>query len=70
MNLLQKIFGKKKIRKIEITQDLDQFLKNSNLTTEEILYFKIIRLEIYLTRAKNNLKLFLKPPVIKKIRKK
>lgn len=68
MNLLLKIFGKKRLRKVEIKQDLDAVLEYGGLSQEEILCFKIIRLEIHLSKAKNNLKLFLKPPVIKKRR--
>lgn len=66
MNLLQKIFGKKRLRKVEITQNLEEILENRGLSQEEILYFKIIRLELYLKRAKARLKNFLKPPVLKK----
>lgn len=69
MNLLQKIFGKKRLRKIEIKQDLKKVLEDGGLSQEEILYFKIIRLEIHLKNAKNRLKNFLKPPKIVRKRK-
>jgi len=64
MNFIEKIFGAKKEKKAQITLNLEQVLKSGKMTTEEILYFKIIRLEIRLKNAKNNLKLFLKPPKI------
>lgn len=65
MNLLVKIFGKKKLKKVEITQNLEEILENRGLSQEEILRFKIIRLEMFLEKAKNRLKFFLKPPKIK-----
>lgn len=57
MNFITKIFGAKK-EKIE--KNLDEVLKDSELSHEEILNFKITRLEIYLTKAKDDLKDFLK----------
>lgn len=66
MNLLQKILGKKRLKKVEITQDLEEVLEDGNLSIEEILRFKIVRLEVLLLKAKNELKGFLKPPKIKR----
>lgn len=63
MNFITKIFGAKK-EKIE--KNLDEVLKDSELSHEEILKFKITRLEIYLTKAKDDLKDFLKKEKSKK----
>ena len=68
MNFITKIFGKKELKKVEITLSLEQVLEKNGLSVEEILRFKIVRLETLLLKAKADLKLFLKPPKI--IRKK
>ena len=65
MNFIEKIFGKKTRKKIE--KNLDEVLKDGGISDQEILEFKIVRLEIRLKKAKENLKVFLKPP--KKIKK-
>ena len=70
MNFITKIFGKKKLKKVQITLNLEQVLEKNGLSEEEILRFKIVRLETFLLKAKANLKLFLKPPKIKIKRKK
>jgi len=57
MNFIEKIFGKKKEK---IKKNLDEVLNDSELSHEEILNFKITRLEILLKKAKDNLKDFLK----------
>ena len=62
MNFITKIFGRKKLKKVEITLNLEQVLERNGLSVEEILRFKIVRLETLLLKAKADLKLFLKPP--------
>lgn len=59
MNFIEKIFGKKTRKKIE--KNLDEVLKDGGISDQEILEFKIVRLKIRLEKAKENLKVFLKP---------
>jgi len=59
MNFIEKIFSQNNTKKIE--KDIDEVLKVAGISDEEILNFKIIRLEIRLKKAKENLKNFLKP---------
>jgi len=70
MNLIEKIFGRKKIQKVEMIFNLKKFLEEKKISKEEILLFRIVRLEVFLKKAKDDLKLFLNPPKIKKTRKK
>lgn len=65
MNLIKRIFGKNKLKKVKITQDLEQVLESGGLSLEEILRFRIVRLEMLLLKAKNKLKIFLKSPEIR-----
>ena len=59
MNLMQKIFGHKKDK--VPPKNLEETLKIGKFSEEEILRFKIIRIEILLNKAKLELKEFLKP---------
>ena len=59
MNFIEKVFGKKNRKKLN--KNLDDVLKDGGISDQEILEFKIVRLEIRLKKAKENLKVFLKP---------